>query len=383
MPFGRAKNTPYPALGTTSPVFVSRDGSPAPVRPGKDYFFVQVHSAQAAFRGSILTHAKSLIVASTVSVSRPEFVKDTLHSIHRSRAINPNTAESLSIRCNLIGLVPAVMSDFTISIDFLVDQQDRLAALSALINHDGFQSILSFAPGAGMVAKTVSSFASRMIETFIPINEQQPILEFTADFNLASEDVVDGYYVILGSQDAANPLPRPLPEVEVRDGEVLLDGQPVSQYSYVVIEVHRVAARTRDLNDGAPWDSKLREAEDEAQLPGGDEKATWEKCRGLIRDAQTLLRADPNYLRDEADAIILSALTTCKRRLHLEEQTRGKSTAPSARKVTAKDLTMVALPADLDVPAVLGAYAEDVMAARDQIATLNIDREPLATTERL
>jgi hypothetical protein len=375
MPFSRS-NAPYDTLGTTPPMFLPRDGSPTPVRAGRDYFFVQVHAAQAVFRGSIFTNAKSLIIASRVSVNRPGIVKDSLHSIQRSRAISPNTAESLGIRSNLIDLVPAVMSDFSISIDFLVDQQDRLAPLSALINDDTFQSVLSFAPGAGMIAKTVSSFARRMIETFVPMDEQLPILEFTADFNLASDDVADGYYVILGSRHEANPLPRPLPQAVVRDGELLLDGQPVTQYSYVVLDIRRVPVRTRGLNDGAPWETKLREAEDEAQLPAGDTNSSWEKCRGLLREAQTLLRADPNYLRDEADAIILSALSTCKRRLYLDEQTRGKATVAAAGKVTAKDLKTIALPADLNVPEVLSGYADDVMAAREQIAALNIDREP-------
>src|SRR5829696_6705419 len=211
MTFGQSSSREYDSLGTTPPIFVQRDNSTAPVRPGKDYFYVQVHAAQAVFRGSIFTRAKRLIVASTVSISRSGLLRESLQSIQRSRVVRSDTADKLGMRTTLISLVPAVMTDFTISIDFILDQQDRLAALATLINDDAFQSTLSLAPGGSMVAKTVSGLAQKMIQTFMPTEERRPILQFTADFDLATSGVMEGYYIILGSQDPENPLPRTLP----------------------------------------------------------------------------------------------------------------------------------------------------------------------------
>jgi hypothetical protein len=361
----------YPSLGTTAPIFVPRSGSVETVRPGKDYLYVQIAGAQAAFRGSVFTRARRLIVASTVSVSRAGLLKDTLQSIQRSRAVRSGTAENLGIRSNLIGLVPAVMTDFSMSIDYLLDQEDRIAALAGVINDNAFQSTLSLAPGAGMVAKAVSDLAQKLMQAFVPTEERRPILQFTADFNLAGGGVRDGYHVILGSQDPGHPLPRPLPAAEVRDGDLLLDGRPVTEYSYVILDIRRAVARTRDLNDGAAWEEKFREAEDEAQLPGDDARASWETCRGLLREAQTLLRADPNYLREEADAMVASVLTNCKTRLDVMGATRSGARARRPGKVSASDLRSLQLPDDLDVAAVVGAYGERTVEARAQLRELD------------
>jgi hypothetical protein len=375
MPFGRSTASDYETLGTTPPILVARNGAPLPVQPGKDYFYVGIHAAQAAFRGSLFSRAKRLIVSSTVSAGRSGAFEDGLRSIQRSREVRPDTAVNLGIRSSLIGLVAARMTDVSIAIDFILDQEDRLAALETLINDDAFQATLSLAPGAGMAAKAVGSLAQNVIQTFVPVEERRPILEFSADFNLATDGLVEGYHVILGSQDPANPLPRPLPEVDVRDGELLIGDRPATQLSYVVLDIRRVAARTRELNEGAPWEAKLREAEDEAQLPSATTKASWEKCRGLVREAQTLLRADPNYLRQESDAIILSVLSTCKARLELDGQTRGATRRRHPR-VSPSDLDSVALPRDLDVPSVIGSYAEQVMEARTQLADLPVAARP-------
>jgi len=57
-------------LGTTAPIFVPRGAGPAPVEPG-DYFWIKIHSAQAAFRGSIFDQVKQLLVTSKVNLNHP------------------------------------------------------------------------------------------------------------------------------------------------------------------------------------------------------------------------------------------------------------------------------------------------------------------------
>ncbi len=369
MSFGWPKEQDYASLGTTPPMFVAREGTAAGVRPGSDYFYVQIHAAQAAFRGSIFARAKRLIVASTVGVSRPGLIKESMTSLQRSRAVRPDRAEQLGLRPNLIGLVPAVMTDFSISLDFIVDQQDRLASLASLINDDDFLSVVSMAPGASVVAKTVSGLAQKLIQTFVPAEERRPILEFMADFNLSGEGLPEGYYVILGSRDENNPLPKPIPELAVSGSELLMRGDPVTQLSYVILNVTRVSARGRDLGQGALWESKLREAEDEAQIPLGDDEAAWEKCRTLLREAQVLLRADPNYLREEADRIVLASLATCRGRLGRPERKRGAGSAKLRRALPDEgaDLALLDWPSDTDVGAVLDSYAKRVMDSREQL----------------
>ncbi|MDP9053267.1 MAG: hypothetical protein M3N93_03065 [Acidobacteriota bacterium] len=359
-------NDQRPITGTTSPIFVPREANPQPVRPGKDYFFMQFYSGQASFTGPIWQKAKQLIVSTQINMNHPAFGGDSLRAIQRARAVKKDSAEQLGLSPNLIKLVPATMPAVSVSIDFLLDIENRLGQMAGLINSDSFLSAISLAPGAALVARAVGGLSQKVLQTFIPAEEQRPILQFSGDFNLVSGGLQEGYYVILGSNDENNPLPDPLPKLEVKDAALLADGERITGLSYIVLLVRRTEARTRDLNDGAAWEPKLREAEDKAQFAAGDlatpeeKDAVWAECRKILRDAQALLAADPNYLRDEAEAIIGASLKTCADRV-------GKKTRMDAKPVWSPPI------ADIEgmgirfenLPARLNAYAEQVAESRE------------------
>jgi len=49
-----------------------------------------------------------------------------------------------------------------------------------------------------------------VIQTFVPAQDQVPILQFAGDFDLGADTQTglrDGYYVILGTRDSRNPIP--------------------------------------------------------------------------------------------------------------------------------------------------------------------------------
>lgn len=368
-------NQSYTLTGTTTPIFVPRSQEPSPVRPGQDYFFVQIHSAQAAFHGPIWERVKNLIVATQVSIHHPTLGQDNLRALQRTREVKRDRAEQLGLKPNLIGLVPAVMPDLSVSIDFILDKENSLRDLSGLINSDSFLAAVSLAPGAALVAKTISGLAGKIIETFVPAQERQPILQFSGEFNMTDDCLKDGYYVILGTRDNHNPLPSPLPHLQVKDGQLLADGDRVTQLSYVVIDVHRTPVRTRDLNEGAVWDMKLREAEDEARRVGIDpladddeRQSAWEKCRTLIKEAQTLLRSDPNYHRHEAENIVKAALNQCMKGLRIKPDSRRGGIVKAARGEWQPDMqaerALFNISLDEDLDATMGSYAEEVAAAR-------------------
>ena len=366
------KSYSYLSTGTTSPIFVPRTRDSQIVRPGQDYFLVQLHSAQAAFQGSIWSKAKRLLVASSVSFRRPGMSKEAIRGIQRSVEVKAERAEKLGLQPNLVGLVPAVITDFSVSLEFVLDSENRLASLSKLINDDSFLATVSFAPGASMVAKTVGGLADKIITAFFTGDERAPILQFSGDFNLAAGDpeaLREGYYVILGTRDDAHPSPRPGAEFQIAGGALLADGDPVSDLSYVVLDVRRTEARTRDLHDGAAWDTKLREAEDEARLPADSDSAvTWQKCRSLIREAQVLLRTDVNYLRSEADAIILGVLNQCQEAIggtKLRAGSLAEAEAASPLILSRGDLDLMQLSVEPEgVLDALDSYAERAMEAR-------------------
>lgn len=378
------KDQPYAMTGTTSPIFLPRGEDITAVRPGLDYFFVQIYSAQAAFNGPVWERVKNLIVATKVHINHPVLGQEGMRAIQRTREVRREHAEHLGLRPNLIGLVPAIMPDISISIEFILDKENSLRGLSGLINSDSFLAMVSLAPGAALVAKTISGLAGKIIETFVPAEERQPILQFSGEFNLADEGLKDGYYVILGTRDDRNPLPNPLPKFLIQDGELLADNQIITQLSYVVMDVHRTTARTRALNDNAPWEAKLREAEDEARrfvhdtlASDKEKKSAWEKCRNLLKEAQTLLRNDINYHRIEAEYIIKASFTQCAKDLNIRPDSRGGGIVKASRGSWQPDMraerSFLDISLDENLDATLDLYAEQVAESRRVFKAAQID----------
>ena len=104
----------------------------------------------------------------------------------------------------------------------------------------------------------------------------------------------------------------------MREDTLLADDKAVSQWSYVVIQVNRVPARTRAMNEGALWDAKLREAEaisqevaDDPFADDSEKREKWTKVKALLQEARVLLQADPNYAAREADAIYKTVYKWC------------------------------------------------------------------------
>jgi hypothetical protein len=376
--FGKNDPKPHASIGTSHPIFIPRDSGPKAVRSGRDYFFVQVHGAQVAFTGPFWERVKRLIVVSQVNLNHPALGPEGVRAIQRSRDVKKEKAEQLGLNSNLIELVPAVMTHVSVSIAFILDKENHMTALTSLINDDSFLAAVSLAPGTSIVAKTVSRLAQKIIQNFMPAEEREPILQFSGDFNLTAGGMQEGYYAILGSRDERNPLPSPSPRLEVCEGQLLAGGTPVAHLSYVILDVQRTEARTRDLSGGAVWEHKLREAENEAQNiaqdplagDGDDERRqAWDKCRNLIREAQALLLADPNYLRHEADSIIKATFKACKDLVSPESPQRrfGPSIGDTSRlwqPDEGSDRAFLGIAADEDLDASLARYAHQVRAAR-------------------
>ncbi len=363
---------PYAPTGTTIPIYLPRDGDAPPVQPGENYFFIKVHSAQAAFNGPIWEKVNQLLVTSQVSLNHRLLGADPLKALQRSRAVKRQQAEQLGLSPNLINLVPATMTHVSISIEFLLDKKNRLVDLAGLINSDAFLTAVSLAPGTALVAKTIGSLSQKLIQTFLEPAEQQPILQFNGDFNIPANDLRDGYYVILGTRDPANPLPSPMPTLSVAGGGLLADGKPISQLSYVILDVRVLPARKRDLNDGAVWADKLRQAEESAQRLAADpfaraEERTqlWDECKLLIKEAQLLLAADPNYLSQEAGNIIRDSFERCCKQIF---ESDSRSIVLEAKGTSSLDLAadkrFLGIDSGEDLTASLRQYAQQVTTAR-------------------
>ncbi len=376
-----------PATGTTAPIYVPASDSPKAVEIGQNYFWLQVKAAQAFFAddsffrqylGFSLDKIKSIVVTSRIKVDAPA-LNETAYGIKHARDLKRGTPELLGLSPNLINLTPATLTQASVSLEMLVDTENQLARLAGMINSDSLFTPLSLAPGALAVAKAISALAQKTIQAFIPPNEQKPILQFDGDFNFAAGAALEGYYVILGTRDASAPLPPPSAKLEVQGNALLIDGQPASRLSYVILELRTAEARTRAAGSGSPWDTKMREAEREAQLVGRDplatddrRKAAWERVITLLREANVLLGADPNYLPDEAERIYWASYDKCKQILFDGQRAIEKSWVAPWAPDEAQSRAALGIPASLDLDAALSIYREQEKRALERVAPLGV-----------
>jgi hypothetical protein len=373
---------PYARTGTTPAIPIRRDPkvTPEPVRAGKDYFLIQVAAAQAAYRGAVWDQVEKLVIVSQVNLNHKNLDNRGMCAIQRTRKVEKNQSQPLGLCPNLISLIPAVMPSVTLCIAFLLDKKNRLALLGGLINSDSFLSTLSLAPGASAVAKTVAGLADKLLQSFLPAEETKPILEFNGDFNIATGSLQDCYYAIMGSKDDAEPLPEPGASLEVHNNELFVDGRPATQWSYVLLDVRRTCVRPRELSDGAAWDTKLKEAEDRAHLlldnPLASEqkkREAWGRCLELIGEAQTLLRADDNFLREDAINLIKTTLYSCRKLIAADAQRTANGAFLGTDSYTdlTQDLATLRLPASVNLEDDVDGYVEHLARARQLLNGLS------------
>jgi hypothetical protein len=374
--------SPYETTGTTAPIYIKHGRGAQSIQPGQDYFIIRIHSAQAAFYGSIWQKDAQLLVASQVNLHHPALGNEPIYALRRSRPVERQQAIQLGLSPNLINLVPAVMDRVSLSVDFILDSKNRLHDLVALINDESFLAAVSLAPTGVVAAKIVAGLAQKVVTTLLPIEERKPILQFSGDFTLPTGDLQEGYQVILGTSDDRTPLPTDLTKLDIDGTRLLYDEKPVTQWSYVILEVRRTQARTRDLHEGAAWEAKLREAEDTtAQFKGdpysgdSERQAAWEKCRALFMEARALIRNDPNYLRTEAETIIKASFNHCAKDLSAKDVHRGgivKAPRVSWQPDLEQDRRLLGIALDEDLNTTLDIYADQIAATHRMMRELGM-----------
>lgn len=306
----------YSSTGTTSLVEVEKLAGPV-IKPGEGYFTVKVFTAQVAFQGSIWQSTRRVIVASKAVANHPLLDREPYVALQASREVQKGASVKLGLSPVLISLTPATMDRVSLSLEFILDSENRLSQLTKLIDDEKFTSALSLAPGALAAAKTVSTLAKGVLDAFLPGDGKTPILQFSKDF-VVTEGIAPGRYAILGSENKSNPLPKE-PKLSLNGIELQHNGSPVTNLSYVVLEIRTSPARTAELAKDATWYKKLqaakRVASDFSQDPFLDEnkkKAAWTECSQLIREAHALIHDDPLYIEAEATKIINEAWDTVK-----------------------------------------------------------------------
>jgi len=372
-------DSPTLTLGTTPAIRLPKEATPSPLQPGQGYFRVRMHAAQAAIFGPFWQKSQQLVITSEVRLFCPPFNGEPVQSLQRIKPIKQGAAEQLGLSPSLVDLTPAALDKVGISVEFLLDRQNRLANLAQIVNDDAFLSVVSLAPGAAAVAKAVGALSKKLLEGTLDASDQVPVLRFAGDFSLPAGDLADAYYVILGTRFEQHPLPRPLPgppRLQVSGRDLLLDNQPVVHWSYVILDVDTVAARTRDLGRGESWYEKLSLVEVQVSqvannpwLSEDERRQTWSACLALIKEADLLLRQSPLYLPAEAQAIIQQAYFNAQQQVFPQRRDALALTLPEGR------LEPPAFPWAADEQALtrqVSAYEDQAAPARGKLRSMGM-----------
>ncbi|MEO0472817.1 MAG: hypothetical protein AAF206_24590, partial [Bacteroidota bacterium] len=241
-----------------------------------------------------------------------------------------NTSLKVGFSQNLTNLLPCVIPSIKLGFEFIIDKTNKLEGLQKIVNNDYFNAAIGFATGEIAAAKAISNLTQGMIGHFLDGEKQQILLQFNGEFNFFNESIQEGYYLILGSQNRKYPLPSTQLNWTISNHQLQVEGLDLKHYSYLVLKIGRVEARTRYLSLEADWNKKLNEAEDllknidqfgtEAESTINDQ---WEKCLSHLREAQVLIRNDVNFLPKEANQIIHTSFHHCKNLLEERQNVRS------------------------------------------------------------
>ena len=284
-------------------------------------------------------------------------------------------ATQLGFSPMLVDFVPAKMNKVSVSIGYQIYTTNYLKEFASLITDKDLLSVVSLAPGVALVAQTISKITQKVL-TKLPENEKTPILQFSGDFDLVVNGLKAGYYVILGSDDPDNPLPTENPQFEVTGGGGLkMNGEPVTQVSYVILRIDCVKAIRDHVAGRSAWRDKIKEAERLIkelaldQPPNPDAmRETWEKqCRPLLREASALLKDDPNFLESEAEEIYWQAYQKCTDLITGRAATvrqLGVQSSPVWEPDSLEDRQFLGIPDDVNVRARVREYEGHLDKAR-------------------
>jgi hypothetical protein len=310
-----------PVVGSRTPIYVPP--TPAPpvpaVQKDKGYFLIRVHAAQASYTGGFWTNlrnaVKQVIVTSQVQVHPG--AEEAIRHLQVSRRIRPGQAVELGLRSNFTDWIPTVVDKIAIDLAFVLDREDRLGAIASAINGSQLLSTLSLAEPALATARALGTATKVILDGFLAPESKTPILEFKGDFNVGTQDLRAGHYVLLGTVDAATPLPGEGAAYAVREGKLEVNGAPADAWSYVILEV--LCTPVRGRNRSAQWDRLLQQAEAAAadyarviEPTAGQKKAAMDQCRTLIAQADALSRGDPTFTPDEAGKIVAAVFKECR-----------------------------------------------------------------------
>jgi len=312
-------------------VALPKDGGTAEeIVPGKCYYLVSLRSAQIVASGPwwkrLLSKNSRIIFSSEVSIFGANVDVEGIKGLSHVEPITLGPPKQLGLDVNLVSLVPALGDGVRLMIELILDQQNRLELLESVINGGAFTKAVSLAPAKLAAAKAISTVAMQVVNALLPMQEQETVFRFIKDFNFVNGGFQSGYWAFIGTRDEEHPLSAidaTKLAIDPNTGRLLLNKEPLLNYSYIVIEIIRLAAKGKERGQGAAWYLKMREARAVAEaianrrsggeeVPEKDKRDAMKQCRQILKEARAIFDTDHTYLQQEKDTILAAEARACE-----------------------------------------------------------------------
>lgn len=300
-----------PNFGTTPFYFVPKTSGLAPaLPPGNYYLAVRLHSARVVYRGGWWDPVKAVAITTTASFAGGTAPAVGVKSVNTAiRKSGGQGGVGTGIQKLVVQPTPATMETLTIGSTFTVTRRDVVNEFFQLAQQDAFSVVLGLSPGAVAAVKAVSAVVPALITLFKgDAPEKEDALAVAVELPLQGGALREGYYVALAAQGKNDEIPRlqSAEQLTVREREVELDGQPLRQVCYVVLELMTFPAKDID-GSGELWVRQYRKTMKALDdlitgiTPAGEKERVLSESLKGIYTVDALQAEDPSFTQKDKD----------------------------------------------------------------------------------
>jgi hypothetical protein len=273
-----------------------------PLSPDESYYLINLHQAQAYFRGSALVKPAFLTLSSVVE--SPFQPGQPLKSLYQVTTFRKNQSFRLPINVNLSGFLPARTADaLRITMRYIVTRDNPFQKLASKIKDVNLVAKISAVSMEMAVAAKVSEVTATLLSYLLQEGGEDTIFELVTDFNVA--DMKSGYCYLFGSPDE-----YPKPRVLQLDGNLELydDEDRLSRFCFAVFKVLTIPVIKEEKARDKAWYELLQAGKDKTlaylQLGRKQRDAAIREWNATLLHVAELARKDQSFLLKEIRQII-------------------------------------------------------------------------------
>jgi hypothetical protein len=292
-----------------------------PIKPEDSYVLIKLHEVQIVFEPGWLANPDFAVFTSAIkSTFEPG---ETFESLHKVETLIANHPCKLGLSINLTDWLPVRITDsINIRLDCTVVRDAPLKDIIKNFKEDDLQVPLALLSPEIEVAGKVSQIVGALMSYLRQEGRSKKNFPFNVDLNL--QDLSEGFYAAVGSahnQDWPD-------SVCIHSKHQLMDertGKPVSNCSYVLIEVKSSPRRGIEIARTEPWWQLLDETKQEIidacaaeALDGLDinrRRGYWNYWHKTLRQVRKISSKQRYFLVAELQEIIQTATKQVKEAL--------------------------------------------------------------------